>query len=91
MPEETPTVPMPGPIPSPKPGYKTTEFWMSIAAHVIGIAVIAGGVTEVQGETMVSQGQVIAGALVNLAAAFGYNITRGMAKRPPVENPFIGR
>ncbi len=57
-----------------KPGYKTTEFWLSVAAMVIG-ALIASGVF---GDASMA-GKVLAWAASALAA-LGYSVSRGLVK-----------
>ncbi len=57
-----------------KPGYKTTEFWFSTLAAVVGI-VIASGIVPESG-----LGAQLVGALVSGLAALGYSVSRGLAK-----------
>lgn len=57
-----------------KPGIKTTEFWISLAAAAAGFVVAQGFVTEDQ----ISQ---VVGVISPVVAAFGYSISRGIAKR----------
>ena len=58
-----------------KSGYKTTEFWMSAAAAIVGLLMTAG-VFDEAGTTMKALGLAAAG----LASA-GYAVSRGIAKR----------
>ncbi len=58
-----------------KPGYKTTEFWLTIAVNV-GAALLISGALPVEGPAT----QVIA-ALVSGLTNAGYGVSRGLAKR----------
>jgi len=57
-----------------KPGYKTTEFWLSAAAAIVGL-VAASGVFPAEGEI----GKIVGMAVVVLAS-LGYSSSRGQAK-----------
>lgn len=59
----------------PKPGYKTTEFWMAIAAFVVSALYGSGVVSE--GTAMDKALAVAAMVLGNL----GYAVSRGLAKK----------
>ncbi len=57
-----------------KPGYKSTEFWLSLAASLLGLAfssglIGAGGTAE-----------KIAGLAASVLGALGYAVSRGMTK-----------
>jgi hypothetical protein len=59
-----------------KPGYQTTEFWLSLAATVVG-ALLASGAIEA--------GTVwdrIAGTIAATLAAMGYSSARAKVKAP---------
>ena len=58
-----------------KPGWKTTEFWMSVAAGVLGF-VYASGIVVAQSPVDGWLG-MIAAALT----ASGYAVARGLAKK----------
>ena len=58
-----------------KPGYKTTEFWLTILVNV-GAALLVSGLIPV--ESVVSQ--IIAALVAGLTNA-GYGVGRGLAKR----------
>jgi hypothetical protein len=57
-----------------KPGYKTTEFWLTTAASVLG-AVTASGV--IPSDSPFAQ---IVGLIVSLLATMGYQYQRGVEK-----------
>ncbi len=64
-----------------KPGYMTTEFWMSVIASLLGVLGALGVFTPDQ-VSSVNKGLIeLAGALTPVAAAFGYSISRGNAKK----------
>ena len=58
-----------------KPGYKTTEFWLSLAALVLGALLASGAIGEESGT-----GKILAFAASALTA-LGYSVSRGMTKR----------
>lgn len=58
---------------SVKSGVKTTEFWISLAAAAASFVVAQGFISEDQIAAVVSA----AGPVI---AAFGYSISRGLAK-----------
>lgn len=63
-----------------KPGYKTTEFWVTLVIQVIGIAVLFGWITPEQRDTLVQAVQQGAAAIAMALSAFGYAVARGKAK-----------
>jgi hypothetical protein len=58
-----------------KPGYKTTEFWLSVVAMVIGAA-FASGVFPAE-----STGDKILGLAATVLSALGYTVSRTMVKK----------
>ena len=58
-----------------KPGYKTTEFWLSFAALVVGAA-FASGVFPTE-----STGEKLLGLAATVLTALGYTVSRTMVKR----------
>jgi hypothetical protein len=60
---------------TPKPGYKTTEFWMSLAAVAIGV-VAAAGFFNIEGT-----GAQIVGIVESALVALGYTGARLTLKR----------
>lgn len=76
---------------NPKPGWKTSEFWMTILTQAASLLVLFG-IIEPGGEAAVQdQGSEViegVGALIAMAGStFGYARARGDAKKPPVETP----
>ena len=57
-----------------RPGYKTTEFWLSATAAVVGL-LLASGVVPSQGVWT----QII-GLLVSALTAMGYSVSRAKTK-----------
>lgn len=60
--------------PVPKPGYKTTEFWLSGIATVLGIVLASGAI---QDGGMVAQ---IVGGVLSVLASLGYTAARAKVK-----------
>lgn len=58
-----------------KPGYKTTEFWLSFVALVVGAA-FASGVFPVE-----STGEKLLGLAATVLSALGYTVSRTMVKK----------
>ena len=59
---------------SVKPGYKTTEFWMTVIADALGLVVLSGAVVE---GTIAST--IVGGAMIVLST-LGYDSARSKAK-----------
>lgn len=57
-----------------KPGYKTTEFWLTFAALVVGL-LIASGVLDEGGEAL-----KVAAFVSSALASLGYSFSRGKTK-----------
>ena len=57
-----------------KPGYKTTEFWLSVAASIVGL-VLASGLFPAEGEI----GKII-GLAAMVLSSLGYSASRGQVK-----------
>lgn len=58
-----------------KPGYKTTEFWLSTVAALAGILYASGAVHPG------GAADHWLGLLVSALSALGYSVSRGMAKK----------
>ena len=59
----------------PKSGFKTTEFWFSTVAALLGILFASGTIAE--GSSM----DKIMGMATTVLAGLGYTVSRGMAKK----------
>jgi len=64
-----------------KPGYKTTEFWVTLAVQFVGLFAALGYVMPDQSSALSTAAIQIGGAVSMVAAAFGYSLSRGMAKK----------
>jgi len=62
---------------SAKPGYRTTEFWLSLLATLLGF-LMASGVMETVGQESIWA--KVVGGLVAALAALGYNASRSRVK-----------
>lgn len=62
-----------------KPGYKTTEFWLALAATLFS-ALFASGVITSGGKF-----EAVAGLIASTLTALGYTVTR--AKSKAIEAP----
>ena len=60
-----------------KPGYKSTEFWITGAVTLCSLA-WGAGVVDPEGS---SNADKVFGFICSAAAALGYTITRGLAKK----------
>ena len=69
---------------TPKPRWKEREFWFTLGGYALGTAVMLGYLTPEQSSTISTAASEIAGSLIIGLSAFGYNLSRGIAKRPPV-------
>lgn len=58
-----------------KPGYKTTEFWLSLAAILVG-AVVSSGIVPETGP----YAQVV-GLITSVLGGLGYTVSRTMIKK----------
>ena len=63
----------------PKPGYKTTEFYMVLAAALVGLAFSSGILTPAEGEAP-SLWLQVAGFVQSALVTMGYAISRGLTK-----------
>jgi hypothetical protein len=64
-----------------KPGYKTSEFWLSLVAVLVG-AIMSSGLLEA---TATDADNKIVGLVVTLLAALGYTGARGFVKAQDVK------
>lgn len=63
-----------------KPGYKTTEFWLSLLAILLGAAMASGAVPE---GGLVAQ---IVGGALSLLGSLGYTSSRTSLKKAADES-----
>lgn len=66
-----------------KPGYKTTEFWVTIATQVISLVALSGVLTPEQfdDQQWVQIVQQVGALVAMVGSAFGYTLSRGVAKQ----------
>ena len=62
------------PVPATKPGFKTTEFWLSTIAVVLGIVLASGAVPD---GGIVAQ---IVGGVLSVLSSLGYTAARTKVK-----------
>ena len=60
-----------------KPGYKTTEFWLSLLATLLGFLLASGVMDVVPEESWVAK---VVGGLVAVLATLGYSASRAKVK-----------
>ena len=60
-----------------KPGYKSTEFWITVCVTLASLA-WGAGVVDPEGS---SNADKVFGFICSAAAALGYTISRGLAKK----------
>ena len=66
---------MPDPV-EIKPGWKTTEFWLTAVAEIVGLLLVSGAVSEVGDGPWP---KIIGGAIAILGA-LGYTVQRRILK-----------
>lgn len=59
---------------TPKPGYKTTEFWLTVVAQLVGFAYMSGAIGA---GTPIDH---LLGLIVSMLLAAGYTVSRGASK-----------
>ena len=70
-----------GDKPEVKPGYKTTEFWVSILASVMGILVTTGVFDAGQAHQISDSVVKCGGALLTAISAGSYAYSRAVTKK----------
>lgn len=63
-----------------KPGYKTTEFWVSIATAITGILITLGVIGQEEANILVKGIEQIVGGILTVVPVAAYAISRGRAK-----------
>jgi len=61
--------------PAKKPGFKTTEFWLSSLAMILGVVLASGAIPEGG-----IAGQIVGGVL-SVLASLGYTASRTQVKK----------
>lgn len=61
-----------------KPGYKTTEFWLSLVAVVVGILLSSGAIASIPVAVK------ICSLIASILAALGYTASRASVKNAAV-------
>ena len=70
--------------PEVKPGWKTTEFWTSVASAVVGVLFLSGTFTQQEAQGISLAISNISGSLMVICPAIAYAISRGKAKENPM-------
>jgi hypothetical protein len=60
-----------------KAGYKTTEFWMSLLATLLGFLLASGPMDAVPGDSWIAK---LVGGAVAALASMGYSASRAKVK-----------
>ena len=60
-----------------KPGYKTTEFWLSLLATLLGFLLASGAMDTVPEESWIAK---LIGGVVAVLASLGYSASRAKVK-----------
>jgi len=68
-----------------KPGYKTTEFWLTTAATLLGLLLASGVLDDLAATHWAVKAAAAAGSLL---AALGYTVSRGGVKCQEMRQPF---
>lgn len=58
-----------------KPGYKTTEFWLTSVAALLGLLFASGAISDG------SQIDKVLGMAATVLSGMGYSVSRGLAKK----------
>ena len=84
MAEETVTT-QPSVAVDPKPGWKTTEFWTSIASALSGVLFLAGYFTPTEANEVIASVEKIAGSLMVIGPTIAYALARGKTKQNSID------
>ena len=63
-----------------KPGYKTTEFWVTMATNIAGVLVALGVISPQSSSPLVEAVGKVAGGIILGLSTLGYGLSRGKAK-----------
>ena len=61
-----------------KPGYKTTEFWLTV---IVTVCSLLWGAGVVDADSPATGADKVFGFVVSALAALGYTVSRGLAKQ----------
>ncbi len=64
-----------------KPGYKTTEFWMSLVTQIVALLVLFGVIEPAAQEQVSGSLTQLVAAIAAVFNAAGYAFSRGLAKK----------
>ena len=67
-----------------KPIWQTPEFWATLIGNIMGIVVLAGGLTGEQATEMQGALQAIIGGLLSIMTLFGFIKAQGTRKAAAV-------
>jgi hypothetical protein len=65
-----------------KPGYKTTEFWLSLVATLLGFLLASGAMDTVPQDSWIAK---VIGGVVAVLATLGYSASRAKVKASSTE------
>jgi len=60
-----------------KPGYKTTEFWLSLCATLLGFLLASGAMDAAPADSWIAK---LVGGVVAVLATLGYSASRAKVK-----------
>lgn len=66
---------------TPKIGIKTSEFWLSIIAQLVGIALMANVISPDTSEAWVEGLQLIVGGMISIFTGVSYIVSRTELKK----------
>jgi uncharacterized protein (DUF697 family) len=76
-------------MPEVKPGKKSTEFGMSIAGAILGIAVLLGFISPDESLALNGNIQTIVGGAISAVSVVGYAISRARTKGSATDSQTI--
>lgn len=80
MSEETTTTEAPVTV---KPGWKSTEFWLTLTAAIAGLGVLFGFVSPAESGEIVGGITQIVGGVMSILPVGAYAMSRGKSKQSP--------
>jgi hypothetical protein len=67
-----------------KPGYKTTEFWLTLLSQTVGILTLTGVIKPEEATPYLQGGGAVIGGLMTIIPQIAYAFSRGKAKAAAV-------